>query len=124
MRNHQKCDALTGQIAFEPLNGRYVKVVGRLVENKQVGIAEQHAGKRGSLELSAREVVDLQFGTLYAELRQHLADTVFTPPLLMVGIVYGRQQIVHQRSAGFKDRRLVKKPYPQVVAKGYGAAVG
>ncbi len=53
MRNHQKRDALTGQIAFEPLDGRYVKVVGWLVEYKQVGIAEQHAGKRGPLELSA-----------------------------------------------------------------------
>ncbi len=45
------------QELLEPLDGVDVKVVGRLVEQQQVGVGEQRAGQRHARELAARERV-------------------------------------------------------------------
>ena len=44
------------QLGFEPLDGGEVEVVGRLIEQQQVGGGSQGAGKGGTALLPAREV--------------------------------------------------------------------
>ena len=47
--------ALVGQARFEPFDGRQVEVVGRLVEQQDVGRRRQHVGERRAAQLAARQ---------------------------------------------------------------------
>ena len=47
--------ALLGEARLEPLDGRQVEVVGRLVEQQDVGRRRQHVGQRGAAQLAARQ---------------------------------------------------------------------
>ena len=50
-----RADALLGQARLEPFDGRQVEVVGRLVEQQDVGRRRQHVGQRGAAQLAARQ---------------------------------------------------------------------
>ena len=43
------------ELGFEPFDGRQVEMVGRLVEQQDIGLGRQHAGERGAAGLAARE---------------------------------------------------------------------
>jgi hypothetical protein len=45
-----------GELAFEPFDGRQVEMVGRLVEQQDVGVADQRAAERGAARLAAGEL--------------------------------------------------------------------
>ena len=53
--HHQQPCTACREVLFEPLGHVGVEVVGRLVEDQQVGFADQHVGQRHALELPARE---------------------------------------------------------------------
>ena len=56
MGNHKKGAVVARQVTLEPFYHLKVKVVGGLVENKQVGLCEQHVGKGDTLLLTAAEL--------------------------------------------------------------------
>ncbi len=41
------------QFAFQPFDGRQIEMVGRLVEQQDIGLRRQHAGKRGAARFAA-----------------------------------------------------------------------
>ena len=45
------------QPAFQPVDRRQIEVIGRLVQQQQVGLHRQHAGKRGAPPFAARGAV-------------------------------------------------------------------
>ena len=49
------------QFGFEPFDGRQVEMVGRLVEQQDVGFGGQGAGEGGASRLAAREVCGVAF---------------------------------------------------------------
>ena len=50
--DHQQCAPSAGQITLQPFDHLKVKMVGRLVENQEVGLGEQHIGKCHTLLLT------------------------------------------------------------------------
>ena len=44
------------ELALQPFDGRQVEMVGRLVEQQDVGLGRQHARQRGAARLAAREL--------------------------------------------------------------------
>ena len=67
--DEQQCDTASRKVAFEPLNHADVEVVGRLVENEQLGIVDEQLGESHTLHLPARqfaglpaEIEDFQLG--------------------------------------------------------------
>ena len=98
MRNHQKALLGTVQIVFEPLNHVEVEVVGRLVENKQIGTAYQHIGKSYALNLSARELRDWLVEVANLQLRQNsLGATLVVPRIVLLHL---RDERIESRIAG------------------------
>ena len=82
------------EIAFEPLHGGDVEVVGRLVEQQQVGIGEQQAGEKGAGALSTRKMVQAS-GVIprrKSEAGQHLLDA------RVVGVAAPALEVVLQRA--------------------------
>ena len=55
MRDEDHAGVERGELPLEPLEALDVEVVGRLVEQQQVGVARERAGERGARELAARE---------------------------------------------------------------------
>ena len=47
-----------GEEGLQPLDGRQIQVVGRLVEQQQIGLAHQHLGQLQPPALAARQRVD------------------------------------------------------------------
>ena len=62
-----------GQHAFEPVDRGKIEMVGRLVEQQDVGIADQRAGQRRPPALAARERAEPP-RAVEADLRQHGVD--------------------------------------------------
>jgi len=64
------------EITLQPLHGADVEMVGRLVEQEQVGVREQEAGEKGAGALSARKVRQTQgvVRGVESQPRQHLLD--------------------------------------------------
>ena len=71
-------DRLARQVAFEPFGRRDIEMVGRLVQEHQVGAFQQELGQHHPRLLAAgkrgRRAVELGLGE--AEARQHLLDPV------------------------------------------------
>ena len=55
MGDDQERAAARGEVAGEPVHALDVEVVGRLVEQQQLGLVEQRAGERDAAPLAARE---------------------------------------------------------------------
>ena len=54
-------------------------MIGGLVEQQQIGLADQRAGKRHPLAVAARQMVDRRIGT-QRQPRQHVVDAVGERP--------------------------------------------
>jgi hypothetical protein len=76
MRNDDRRTLPLRKIAFQPFDRADVKVVGRLVEQKQVRVGEEQPRQMGARPLSAGEVVERHFEIRRFEpqARQHLPD--------------------------------------------------
>ena len=57
MADQHEGRAQARQFAFEPFDRRQVEMVGRLVEQQDVGLRRQRAGERRAAALAARQVV-------------------------------------------------------------------
>ncbi len=55
VRGDQQCAMPSHERLLEPFDGADVEVVGRLVEEDEVGIADDHAGQRGACLLAAAQ---------------------------------------------------------------------
>ena len=76
---HQRA-ALCGETRLQPLDGRQVEVVGRLVQQQDVRPGRQHVGQRCPAQLAARQQLRI-LGTVQAQLLQQVAR--------LMGIVRG-----------------------------------
>ncbi len=74
---HDRCVEVD-EVALQPLERGDVEVVGRLVEEDEVGARGQHPGKRGAGQLATREGRDLALGggLVEAEPAQHGENAV------------------------------------------------
>ncbi len=55
VRHQHEGARVLGQVRLQPLDGREVQVVGRLVEQQQIGLAHQHLGQLQPPALAARQ---------------------------------------------------------------------
>ena len=93
------------QVLFEPARGLGVEVVGRLVEQQQVGLAEQQRAERDAALLAARELGDIGVARRAAErFHRHLDLRFEIPQVLAVdhvlelgGLVGGLVRVVHHQ---------------------------
>ena len=84
-----------GEVALEPGDGLGVEVVGRLVEQQQVGRAQQQAAQRDAAALAAGELRDVGVGGRQAQ-RVHrvLELRVEVPGVGGVDLVLQRGELV------------------------------
>ena len=70
--------SIVDQLLLEPLHRSHVEVVGRLVEEQQVGAAGERARERGARQLSAREGLEssVEVGIGEAKAAQHGSGVV------------------------------------------------
>ncbi len=88
------------QLAFQPLDGGKVQMVGRLVQQQKIRAGRQGAGKRGAAGLATREILGLLVPA-QAKLAQQVANAV-----LVVIRPETCQHIVHDIGVGGKIRLL------------------
>ena len=70
--HHQQCPVTPCQIALQPFYHLQIKVVGRLVEDQQVGLHQQHIGESHPLLLTATQLSHRLVEVTYLQLCQHL----------------------------------------------------
>ncbi len=68
--------------AFQPLNGREVEMVGRLVEQQQLGVGDQRARQRDTLFQAAGQGIDCTIGIQAQPLQRFLHPTVEPPGIV------------------------------------------
>ncbi len=56
MRDDQDRARIVAQVSFEPGHALGVEMVGRLVQQQQVGLIQQQLGERDAAPLTAREL--------------------------------------------------------------------
>ncbi len=97
--NHGRAFPLA-EIPFQPFNGAHVEMVGRLVEQEQVGVRKEQAGQEGTRALSAGEVVKAERVIIRrkTEAGQNLADT------RLVGVAAAPLKIMLENAVFFEDR--------------------
>ena len=74
------------QMLFEPGHGFGVEMVGRLVEQQQVGLAQQQRAERHAALLAARELVDRGIARRAAERFHRQLDLRFEVPQVLASI--------------------------------------
>ena len=72
MADQHEGGAQAAQLALQPLDGRQVEVVGRLVEQENIRGRCQHARQRRTPRLAARQVIGVLLAA-HAELLQQIA---------------------------------------------------
>ncbi len=65
--HHEQCAGEAGQLVEQPALGRAVEVVGRLVEDEQLGLLEEHAHQVDPPALATRERLDVLEQELLAQ---------------------------------------------------------
>ena len=114
------------QVGLEPLQRRDVEVVGRLVEQQQVGVAGQRAGQRGARELATGEgpEVAVQVGVAEAEPVQRRVDAL--APVVAAGVLEPRLRAPVRVEGGVVGRagghRLLELGQPRLERQQLGAA--
>ena len=93
---------IVGEVALEPLDRRQVEVVGRLVEQQHVRLADQRAGERGAPGLAAGQVRE-QPRPVKLQARQHGIEPV---PFAVIPQAF-RNVALHRRVAG--DGRFLRQ---------------
>ncbi len=56
MADEHEGRARRGELGFEPFDGRQIEMVGRLVEQKDVGVGSHHVGEGRAADLTTREM--------------------------------------------------------------------
>ena len=59
MRYHQQAKVGTAEIFFQPFSHIQIQMVGRLIQNQQVGFGNQGVGQCNTLQLSAGQLLHL-----------------------------------------------------------------
>ena len=90
------------QEAFEPVDGLGVEVVGRLVEQQQVGVAEEQPGERDAALLAAGDLRDVGVVGRAAQRVHRDVDVALQVP----GV--GRVDLVLERGLLLADRVVVR----------------
>ena len=98
------------QLALEPLEALHVEVVGRLVEEQQVGVAGERARERRARQLAARERVEraVELRVAEPEPAQHGRGAVAPVPSTGVLEAGGGLAVAPQR----RRRRGLRRPSP------------
>ena len=86
------------QVALEPLDRLGVEVVGRLVEEQQVGLLQQQLAQRDAAALSTGEVVDDRVGRRAAQRVHRLVEAAVEVP--GAGVVEVGLQVAHLGEQG------------------------
>ena len=111
--NHEQGRLRPLQICLEPLDSGDIEVVGRFVENKEVGLGHDKARNGKTFALAARQFIDRRIKIGKAKPRKQLAQTVFIIP---------GHELVHL-VIGFVCTRLVTGSYGISIGE-YGSSTG
>ena len=129
MRNHEQRHGGAFQKFFQPFHHFKVEVIGRFIENKQVGFADKDIGQCHPFELSAGEMSDFLFEIGDFQFAENLFDTGFIIPgfqyfhacqhvvhFILVGMKHhvfvfsnGAYDVVIGLQAGINDRKFFRK---------------
>ena len=123
--HHQNGQPLFAEEVLQPFDHGDVEVVGRLVEQQQVGVVDEYAAQRHFLLFAAaegvhgtiHEFVDLQAG-------EHFADALFKVPGFHVLRAFGRFDKTAYRLVGVEVGILGQIGHLGVATEGDLAAVG
>ena len=145
MGDHEQRCVGAAQKLFEPLGHIDVEVVGRLVEDEEIGLGNEHIGQGQPLQLASREFSHRLLEIVDFELREYLLGSLFIVPgfgmfhaveqFLQSGRVVGLQspfilgdeahRLIVGLETGLDDRemrlirrRLFQVSHPQPVAVG------
>ena len=105
VRNHQQRAARRGQILLQPLGHLGIEVVGRLVQNQQIALAQQYACQRNTLQLTARKCAHSLTEIVNAQTRKYLFHTLFAVP--KSACVHLRHRLLQPLARGIGNRSLV-----------------
>ena len=112
MGDHEQRLVATAEVTLEPLNHLKVQVVGRLVEDEQVGFRDEHVGQSHSLLLSAAELRHALAQVANLQLRQYLLGTKH---LLVLALVV--EAGIEHRVVRVEVWPLLQIAHSQVVAE-------
>ena len=101
VRDEQASARIRLEELFQPFDGLHVEMVGRLVEDEQVGLGQQRAAERDASFFPARETAREPVGGGGAQVVDERADTVFDLPAVEV------VDVVEQFAGAVGVRRLV-----------------
>src|SRR5690606_32268549 len=71
VRNGDKSSVGCIEISFQPLDGRQVEVVGRFVEDQEIGLIEENSGHGDPFFLTSGQLPKLFFRILYTQPAQN-----------------------------------------------------
>ena len=116
MGDDQHRAGIFAQVLFEPRRRLGVEMVGRLVEQQQVGLAQQQLAERDAALLAARKLGHVGIARRAAErVHRHLDLLLEVPEVLAVDLVLELGRLVgrlvgivhHQLVVAVEDRRLL-----------------
>ncbi len=86
---------VVGQVLFQPRNGFGIEVVGRFVEQQQVGLANEQLAKCDAAFFATRQVGDLSiFGWQVHDRHRHFDEAIEFPKVVGVDDVLQRRHLV------------------------------
>ena len=95
MRHEDHAARVLLQELLEPRDAFRIEMVGRLVEQQDVGLRQQQLGQRHAAPLAARELVDVGIARRAAQRVERLLDLrVEVPQVLRVDLVLQRRHLV------------------------------
>ena len=105
----ERAGELLVEVALEPLDGGDVEMVGRLVEDRQVGLLREDPGQGDAAALAAAELVDDRVGVGHAEAIEQRLGLVDALPAaealdLVAGVGLLREQPVLRRALAAVER--------------------
>ena len=106
MRDEDDRVRIGGEIRLEPVARLEIEMVGRLVEQQQIGLAEQELGQREPHLPAARQVIGelVEVGELEAEAAQHGRD------LQLEVIAVGDAEALLQLAVAVQQRVVLARP--------------
>ena len=117
MGYHQQGNIGVGEIRFHPFNHLNIKVIGGFIENKQVGVGNEGAGKRCLFALAARQLAHRFEDVLNPETGKHLFGTALEIPRLKpIHLLDGTVQAsLHLRIRGAALMQVVGKGHARLI---------
>jgi len=90
MADDNKRAAAAGEFAFQPLDGGEIEMVGRLVQQQDIGRGRQHPGQRGATGLAAGDMRGV-FVAVQPELLQHVTGLIVVVARVEAGFDIGQR---------------------------------